>query len=336
MATNFTYPPLGSFDAVSDSGAVSPFDTLVVAWETTLTEARVLLNCKVSHCSLSEDDNSCDEHQYVNSGPKAGNDSYTLKFLNWAGLKNVASSLTQLPQVCAVGLKDWAAIDEPPRWGSFAVSGTVFTITGGATTSTTYTPTQSSSQTTPALSSKTGTVLASPDPPSTSITWSLTTVSSTLSASPSNSNPSFKSTATTKWSSSTVSDASIVFTAYSTPVFTGIGPSKEQLDLTKGARIGISIGSGLGGLILIALLFISLVQWRKLSQTKPEPCGSGAAEDPKPELPAYAERIENVVGKDVRGSSEELHDVSEIELESPRDAVSRQYHIDLGHVHELH
>ena len=329
MAANFTYPPLGSFDAVSDSGAISPLDTLVVAWGTILTDVRVLLNCKVAHCALLEDDNGCDEHQYINNGPKAGNDSYTLKSLDWAGLKNVASNLTQLPQVCAVGLKDWAVIDEPPLWGSFAVSGNVFTVTGGASTSTIYAPIQSSSLITPALSSETGTALASAVSPSTSRTWSMTTASSTLSAIPTGSNLSFNSTATTKWSSSTALGFPVVSTASSTPVFTGSGPSAEQFDLTKGASIGIGIGSGLGGLILIALLFISLVQRRKLSQTKPEPCGSGAAKDAKPELPAYAERLENVVGKDVRGSSE-------VELESPRDAVSRQYHIDLGHVHELH
>lgn len=89
-------------------------------------------------------------------------------------------------------------------------------------------------------------------------------------------------------------------------------------------------------MILIALVLIGILQWRKIRQARSKAPVVEGPEQAKPELPAYAEKDEATVAKDAFVESEELEGSSKVELESPRDGVSRHYQIDLGHVHELH
>ncbi|KAK5951314.1 hypothetical protein OHC33_007732 [Knufia fluminis] len=330
----FIYPRLGDLGILaldSDVGAVNTFDTLELDWNTSWSDVRLILECVKKE--------TIDSTRLVDEPGHYSQGSFILSSLESYGL----TGFSPYPAQCFFVLKDGSVPDDGHTLGE-ATDGTAghwFTVVSTAGISTTYTPVQiitSTTFSTTSSSTQATSVLAT----TTAFTSAATTspdLAQMVNATTTTGYSQMLATQSATLVATTSSSTRTTTTVFSTPVPTIGAPAPAASATTAfstNAKIGIGVGGGLGGLIIIALLFVGLIQLRKLRQARSTALAPSDTAEVKPELPAYTERDESIVAQDTCMSSEELEDSSKFELESPREGVRRHYQIDLGHVHELY
>ena len=361
MSTNFTYPPLGSFAAVSSDGAVNIFDTLTFSWIVTWEEVRVFFECLMTICGGPSNFESCDFVELIKDGPRRSTDEYTIDSLQTPLDEAGLSTYSTYPVKCRIFAKPWDADNDSLEADSPVIIGAWFTVTSNSETSTTYQPSTTSTFSSSAMTTTAMSNFIQQDTASSSTTSdraSFNTLPSTINPMTSSSSSTILSLSLTIQSlSSTSFSISSPFAATSTkysPSSTQpaipISSSAGSPGLSKPLVIGLSIGLPLGALCLTALFLLVFSQRRKRRHPRRAPAIADNDNSAfKPELPAYTEKpqenVDVAVGQlamsEVRHRHDciagtELDSVSQVELESPKGGdVSKQFYIDIGHVHEM-